>query len=378
MSIGLYIHIPFCIKKCKYCDFVSYPYDADLAASYVYALGKEMALKSKELGEEQKKATSIYVGGGTPTCLDGEQLAYILKCCRQNFAVQENAEITVECNPGTVNFDKLFILHEAGYNRISIGVQACQKKLLASLGRIHDWDQVKNTVAFSRRAGFKNISLDLIFGIPGQSIKDWLESLEMVTDLMPQHISAYNLKIEEGTPLFREVSSGITKVCDEELELEMYLHCIEYLENKGFRQYEISNFARPGMESRHNLLYWRNEEYLGFGTAAHSMMGDNRFSNVESVELYINSIKNDTSVIAEQLKLTSEDKLSEAAFLGLRLTEGINIDEFERKYGVRIEQVYAKQINKLKKLELLEIEENRLKLTKKGLPLANEAFVEFI
>ncbi|MHB9094880.1 MAG: radical SAM family heme chaperone HemW [Eubacteriales bacterium] len=378
MAIGIYIHVPFCLKKCNYCDFVSYPYDADLAASYVYALEKEMSYQLVNMGSEHREVKSIYLGGGTPTVLTGEQLAAILENCRKSYQVADDAEITVECNPGTVNPDKLGRIRKAGANRVSIGVQAYQQELLARLGRIHNWQEVESAVRHSRQAGFDNVSLDLIFGIPGQSMRQWRDTLDRVLALSPQHISAYNLKIEPDTPLHRDVCSGYLIPCDEELELEMYWYVIGFLTGNGFVHYEISNFARPGREARHNLIYWRNEEYLGFGPAAHSMLEGRRFSNVEKVELYINRLNRNESGIQNQQYLSREERISETVFLGLRLIEGLDLDAFKQSYGQSIFEIFAVQLKRLSSLGLVKIEDNRLKLTEKGLPLANEVFAEFI
>lgn len=378
MAVGLYIHIPFCIKKCNYCDFVSYPYDAGLAASYVCALEKEMASQVRKLTREDQVVESIYLGGGTPTTLSGEHLASILHSCRRNFRLSADVEITVECNPCTVDPGKLTQMYEAGVNRISIGVQAYQQKLLSVLGRTHSWQEVETAVVNTRQAGFDNISFDIIFGIPGQSMHHWQETLDRVCSLSPRHISAYNLKIEPDTPLHRDVTAGYLVPCDEEIELEMYWYTVDFLTRGGFTHYEISNFALPGGEARHNLIYWLNRDYLGLGPAAHSKINVSRFSNVESVELYISRINRGEPVISSFHPLSPEERMSETVFLGLRIISGLDIDLFEQEYGASVFSVYGKQIDKLMALGLLEIAGNRLRLTDKGLPLANVVFAEFV
>lgn len=378
MAIGLYIHVPFCVKKCSYCDFISYPYDADLAASYVCALSREMALYAAEMSPEERRVRSIYVGGGTPTVLRGEQLAEIIDNCRKHFNISADAEITVECNPGTVDLRKLTEIRQAGVNRLSIGVQAEEQKLLDVLGRIHGWQQVAETVDNSRQAGFDNISLDLIFGIPGQSLRNWQKTLQNVLALSPEHISAYNLKIEADTPLYRDVASGCLLPCDEELELQMFWHGIEYLTGNGFKHYEISNFARPGREANHNLIYWHNEEYLGLGPAAHSMLREKRFSNEENVELYIQKLLQGQPAVREAHQLSVAEQISETIFLALRLAEGLDLADFEARFGTPVEGLFGAEVLKLKGLGLVEITEKNLKLTEKGLPLANEVFAAFI
>ncbi len=378
MAIGLYIHVPFCIKKCSYCDFVSYSYDAGLAASYVYALEKEMELHVKGLSEDRRVLDSIYVGGGTPTCLSGEQLAVLLDSCRKHFVIATDAEITVECNPGTVNREKLHLISEAGVNRISIGIQAFQQRMLSTLGRIHTWKDVEDSAKYCREAGIENISFDLMFGIPGQTMTEWKESLKEVVELGPKHISAYSLKVESGTPMHQDVIEGLRKLCDEEVELEMFLYTIEFLALKGYHHYEISNFAQTGMESCHNLLYWQNKEYLGLGPAAHSMIEGRRFSNIESVELYISRIHTDQPVIASTINLSMEEQMSETVFLGLRLTDGLDAAAFEERFGRDFFSVYAKQLKTLTGLGLIEQAGKYVRLTAKGLPVANVVFAEFI
>ncbi len=378
MAIGLYIHVPFCLKKCSYCDFISYPYDAALAESYVYALEKEMAFYAGNLSGGQRAAKSVYLGGGTPTVLSGDQLAKILRISRSCFNIPDNAEITVECNPGTVDREKLEKLRKAGFNRVSIGVQAYQQNLMSVLGRVHSWQEVLTCVRNSREAGFNNINFDLIFGIPGQTMRDWKETLDRVLELSPQHMSTYNLKIEPDTPLHRDVTSGYLLPCDEELELDMYWYTVDYLTNGGFMHYEISNFALPGREAVHNLIYWRNEEYLGLGPAAHSMVEGCRFNNVKSVETYIRRLQSGETAVDETLSLSQAEQMSESVFLGLRMIEGLDLEAFERRFGRSVFQVFSEQIRALQALGLIETAERHLKLTKKAIPVANEVFAEFI
>lgn len=378
MPIGLYIHVPFCIKKCNYCDFVSYPHEVELAGAYVQALEKEMFFHASRMTKQQRILKSVYIGGGTPSCLSGDLLSIILKNCRKHFRFSPDAEITVECNPGTVDTEKFYELGNSGVNRISMGVQAYQSHMLSILGRVHNWQDVVKAVKSCREAGINNLSLDLIFGIPGQTMGDWRESLSNIIALAPEHISAYNLKIEADTPLHREVASGRLIPCDEDLEVEMFRYAIEFLYNNGYKHYEISNFAQPGRESRHNLTYWLNEDYLGLGPAAHSMINGSRFSNLESVELYIRRLKNWDSVIDATSRLTREEHISETVFLRLRLMEGLDMEQFEHRYGLNFGEYYSKQLEKLTGLGLVEINGKNLRLTESGLFLANEVFAEFI
>jgi oxygen-independent coproporphyrinogen-3 oxidase len=337
-----------------------------------------MSRQAGSLSSEQRMVESVYLGGGTPTTLTGEQLAAILGNCRTCFDLRAEAEITVECNPGTVEPAKLEKIRAAGANRLSLGVQAYQQELLSRLGRIHNWPEVTAAVRAGRQAGFTNLGIDLIFGIPGQSMRDWRESLERVIELSPQHISAYNLKIEPDTPLHRDLIRGYLVSCDEELELEMYWHTVDFLTGHGFIHYEISNFAQPGREARHNLLYWHNKEYLGLGPAAHSMLNGCRFSNEERVELYINRLAEDEPVVRESTCLTREEQVSETVFLGLRLIRGLDLQAFAQRFGQPLEEIFGEQLDKFRRLGLIEIAENRLRLTEQGLPLANEVFAAFV
>lgn len=378
MPIGLYIHVPFCLKKCNYCDFVSYPHDAGLAASYLYGLKKEMALYAARLPETHRTLSSIYVGGGTPTTLSNELLAEIFAGVRANFVWPADIEVTMEANPGTVDEDRFSVLREAGVNRISLGAQAAQERLLSFLGRRHGWRQVEAAVGAARRAGFANISIDLIYGIPGQKLPDWQETLKHAAALGIEHISAYNLKIEPDTPLHRDVTAGYIMPCDEELEVEMLYYTVDFLCEHGYRHYEISNFARPGFEARHNLIYWQNGEYLGLGPAAHSYINGVRFANKADLRHYQAELAAGRAPVAEEERLTARDRLAEAMFLGLRLMEGIDLGQFAEMYGADPEVLFGESLAKLKKLELISLSGRRLRLTRKGLPLANEVFAEFV
>jgi oxygen-independent coproporphyrinogen-3 oxidase len=378
MPIGLYIHIPFCLKKCNYCDFVSYPYDAGSAASYVYALKKEMALYAAKLPPEHKTLRSIYIGGGTPTVLPAHLMTEILTAVRSNYAWPGDIEVTVEVNPGTVDGAKLSALRGAGVNRLSLGAQAVQERLLTLLGRRHGWRQVDGAVMAARRVGIDNISIDLIYGIPGQSMKDWQETLEHAAALGVEHISAYNLKIEPDTPLCRDVTAGYTVPCDEDLEVEMLYYAIDRLSEHGYRHYEISNYARPGREAGHNLIYWQNEEYLGLGPAAHSYIDGVRFANTPDLHRYQALLARGRTPVSEEAALTPRERLAEAIFLGLRLTDGVDLRHITGKYGEDPEVSFRESLDKLLKLGLIHVSDHRLRLTRKGLPLANEVFAEFV
>ncbi|OAT82305.1 radical SAM family heme chaperone HemW [Desulfotomaculum copahuensis] len=378
MPIGLYIHVPFCLRKCRYCDFVSYPYSHAAAARYLAALEREMTFYGHRLTGEEKQVATVYIGGGTPTCLPAAALTAVLDRCRTLFQFAPEVEITVEANPGTLDPDKLAALRAAGVNRLSLGVQACREDLLRLLGRVHNFGQAVEAVHQARRAGFQNLSLDLIFGIPGQTTAQWRSCLEQVLDLAPEHVSAYGLQIEENTPLGRAVQTGDVIPCDEETELAMFLESIHLLTARGFEHYEISNFARPGHQCRHNLRYWHNLEYLGLGPAAHSFMRGCRYSNEEKVAAYAARLADGERPVAFSERPSRRTAMGEGIFLGLRLIKGLSLDEFARRYGERAEYVFAPEIDRLCRLSLLESRDGYLRLTGRGLPLANQVFVEFV
>jgi len=378
MAAGLYIHVPFCLKKCHYCDFISYPYREKEAGIYLNAVIKEMELVSASLSPDAKEVETIYLGGGTPTCLPAPALAAILKNCRRYFFVSPGAEITVEANPGTVDGPKLTALREAGVNRLSLGVQAAQDRLLKVLGRAHTFAQAKDAVRLAREAGFTNLNADLIFGLPGQTPADWADSLQKILDLRPQHISAYGLQLEADTPLGRAVQAGEARLPGEDTELVMFEQAIEILTAAGFVHYEISNFALPGAQCRHNLRYWRNLPYLGLGPAAHSFDGSSRTSNETSLAKYAARVEAGELPVAGREKLTRQTLIAETVFLGLRLREGLDLKAFAGRFGQPVEAVFPAEIKRLLQLNLLEIENNFLRLTPKGLPVANQAFASFV
>ncbi|MBM7855705.1 oxygen-independent coproporphyrinogen-3 oxidase [Desulfohalotomaculum tongense] len=377
MDIGLYIHVPFCLQKCRYCDFVSYPYNKDDARSYLQALEREMQYYARRLTPGRRVST-VFIGGGTPTVLETGDLTKLLENARRYFQWSEDAEVTVEANPGTINKHKLYMLHQMGVNRLSLGVQAYQSRLLNLLGRVHDYRQVLQGVSAARQVGFNNLNLDLIFGIPGQSLKDWQESLAMLADLQPEHLACYSLQLEEGTPLAAAVERGEVTPCREELELKMYNKLIDFLTARGYRHYEISNFSKPGCQCRHNLLYWHNGEYLGLGPAAHSHLDMQRWSNTASIRQYTGQVLKNVPPVTERHKLTKKDVMIETAFMGLRLLQGLDRNEFYRRFGQRITDVWPEEVKKLCHQGLLELTDTHLRLTGKGLRLANLVFREFV
>ncbi|MEW6183790.1 MAG: radical SAM family heme chaperone HemW [Bacillota bacterium] len=376
-AAGLYIHVPFCLSKCSYCDFISYIYTEEAAERYAAAVEQEIILRSKEF-RSHNVVGSIYFGGGTPTCLPGTVLCGILAVIRRNFMVLPQAEITVEANPGTAGGDLLELLRGEGVNRLSIGMQTGEQELLRFLGRRHTPEDVAKTVEAGRAAGFDNINLDLIFGIPGQSIRIWEKSLEEATALSPEHISAYGLEIHHKTPLGREVAAGTVSPCPEEDERKMYFTAIDLLCARGYEHYEISNFALSDRSSRHNRLYWEGEPYLGFGPAAHSCINGTRWSNVEDLKKYCEILDRNGLPATGETRLSVKEEMSEAMFLGLREIAGVSCARFKERFGRGPEKVYGPVIEKLFTQGLLRREGDSLRLTREALPVANVVFAAFV
>lgn len=379
-EIGIYIHIPFCMKKCFYCDFVSYANKEDMIEKYIKALEKEIKIKAEE--NKLLKINTIYIGGGTPSFIDSKHIVYIINAIKESFNVKENAEITIEVNPGTVTKNKLEDYIKCGINRISIGLQTTNNELLKQIGRIHTYEQFLETYNLIRMVGFNNINVDLMLALPNQTIKDLEDSLNKVIMLKPEHISVYSLILEEKTKLYDLVESGKLELLDESIERNMYWKVKNILEQNGYKHYEISNFAKQGYESKHNLNCWNQEEYLGMGVAAHSYLNNKRYSNTENLEQYINKlldeegIKNDIVTVHEEQTL--EDKQKEYMLLGLRKIEGVKISDFKNKFVQNPIYVCRKELDKLVKEDLIQVEDNNIKLTKKGLDLANLVFEEFV
>ncbi len=319
----LYIHIPFCIRKCIYCDFFSVPYDESVAKKYIDALCQELYLK-KDFSTILK---TIYIGGGTPSLLPNECFRQLFNCLRNNFNFSSSAEITVEANPGTINESKINTVLSLGVNRLSIGIQSFNNDELKTLGRIHSSEDASRSIEIIKKEGINNFSVDLMYGIPGQTMDSWHNSISTAVGLSPTHISAYELTPEENTPLYKLIQSHKIQMPDEELILEMYNHAIDYFASCGYEHYEISNFALPGFKCMHNLNYWDRGEYIGVGTGAHSFINGIRSNNTEDITRYIEDLNNGIIPEIESAKPTSAEALKEFIFLGLRKTEGININE---------------------------------------------------
>jgi len=377
-ELGLYIHIPFCKSKCYYCDFNSYDSKNSIIPIYCEALIREIEYYQRIVKPDNYQIKSIFIGGGTPSFIPQEYIYKILEKCRNAFKIQENAEITIEANPGTLSEEKLAVYKSAGINRLSIGLQAWQNNLLKSLGRIHTSDDFITNVIAARKLGISNISVDLIFGLPGQTLDEWLQTLDNVLNLGVNHLSCYSLKIEEGTMLEEKIKKGEMPLPDEDLDREMYHNTITKLNSKGFSHYEISNFSKLGFESRHNLIYWNVGLYIGLGAGAHSCFEGKRYNNEENPEDYVSQTFKGNIPKKDIVILNRQDNISEYLILGLRLIEGIKIEKFNQLFGKNLFELYQDKIDKLIERKLLNTENGYLKLTSLGLDLANQVFVEFI
>ncbi|MGI6539014.1 MAG: radical SAM family heme chaperone HemW [Caldicoprobacterales bacterium] len=375
-KIGLYLHFPFCVQKCRYCDFSSWTGKENLMNAYLSALAKE--LETYQNSKEKAEVSSIFMGGGTPTLFDGEALAKVLDISIKCFNVETDAEISIECNPGTADIEKLRKLYDSGFNRLSIGLQAWQDHLLDFLGRIHRSGQFEDTVNWAKKSGFLNISADVIYGIPGQTLDDWMETLEAAVSYDIKHLSAYSLKVEEGTVFYQWKKQGRFKEMDDDLERQMYHEGIKFLESRGFLQYEISNFAQPGYESRHNLNYWMNGQYIGCGSGAHSYYNNFRRANIASIEEYIKRIENRESVTAYQEAIDRETEIFETLMLGLRLKAGISKKAFADRFGFVLEERYSMEIERLRKQGLLAEDKDSIYPTAKGFDFQNKIALEFL
>ena len=399
-NLGLYIHIPFCEKKCAYCDFLSFPVSGsyilqqdsispDVVSQYVAALIKEIrSYQTKEF--ESYKIGTIFMGGGTPSILTGKEIESIFQPLRETFLIAEDAEISIEANPGTVTEEKVKNWKDLGINRLSIGLQSANDDELKILGRIHTFRQFQETYAMAREAGFHNINVDLISGIPGQTLNGFIKTLEKVGECNPEHISAYSLIVEEETPfgkLYGEksmqehiASREILPLPNEDVDWAMYQQTEAILTSLGYQRYEISNYAKAGFSCKHNIGYWEREEYLGIGLGAASLLKDIRFRNVEEITTYLERIRQSESVraAADTEILSIKEQMDEFLFLGLRQIKGVSKSRFRHCFGKDMLAVYEKQLIKIKTAGLLVEEEDTVRLSKQGIDFSNQVFAEFI
>lgn len=371
-EIGLYIHIPFCKQKCFYCDFPSFVCRENLMKDYIKALCREIEDKCKDI-----IVRSLFIGGGTPSHLDEESLKLLMNTIKKlNF--KEDAEKSIECNPGTLTEEKLKIIKEGTINRLSFGLQTTDNKLLKKIGRIHTFEQFKENYELARKEGFNNINVDMMFGLPDQTIDMWINSLKEVIALAPEHISSYSLIIEEGTAFYEMYDMDKLNLPDEEEERDMYREGKKLLEINGYKQYEISNYARDNKECFHNKLYWQCQEYLGVGTSASSFIDEKRFSNINDIQEYINKINYGESVVENEYTNSQKDDIEEFMFMGLRMNSGISEDEFKRRFGVRVDSLYKNVINKNENLGLLIRNGGRIYLSEKGIEVSNMVMSDMI
>lgn len=438
--VSLYLHLPFCVRKCRYCDFLSGPYDAAVRRRYLHALETEIQLSAKTFsngkfslesfgngnfslesfgflkrgadsagnGNERLSADTVFLGGGTPSLLDANELAHLMAVLSESFRILPGAEITMECNPGTVDREKLLAFREAGINRLSIGVQSFRDEELKLLGRIHTAEEARQCVLDARWAGFDNISLDLISALPGQNIDQWMESLREATALAPEHISAYSLILEDGTPLKEAALEGkLPRLPDEDEDRKMYHETRSFLAEHGYRRYEISNYAKKGFESRHNSGYWTGHPYLGFGIGAASFYAGCRWSHTGSMTSYLQALesagasaKSDgeslssaekatgrrgqepaevlESIYEEKEILSEKDRMAEFMFLGLRRMQGVSEAEFLRRFGRTMEEVYGPVLKRYQELHMLQREGGQIFLTERGIDVSNAVMADFL
>lgn len=376
-ELGIYIHIPFCKQKCFYCDFCSFANKNEMQGKYVETVINEI----KNITHKEKyTVTTIYLGGGTPSILNPDYIKNILQEIKSSFEILDDAEITIEINPGTVNEEKLKKYKEYGINRLSIGLQSANDKILKKIGRIHDYKQFEETFFYARKCGFKNINVDLMIGLPTQAVEDVKQTLEKIIQKNPEHMSVYSLIIEEGTIIEKLINENKSQLPDEETERIMYWTVVNELKENGYNQYEISNFSKKTYESKHNTNCWKQKQYIGLGTSAHSYLNKKRYSNTNNIEEYIkniqeNNISKNITIHEEQ---TEESTMNEYMLLGLRMIQGININEFKQKFKIDPTIKYKEILEKLQKENLIQITKTSIKLTKQGIDFGNIVWEEFI
>ena len=370
-GLELYLHIPFCIKKCDYCDFLSGPSTRTGQESYIYALLREIKAVS---AVEKRSVDTVFIGGGTPSVPECDVMEKLLQGLQENFHFSPNAEITIEANPGTLTSEKLALYRKYGINRISIGLQSPKDEELEVLGRIHNYRQFLESYQMAREAGFSNINVDMMFAIPGQSYEGWIENLRTVAELGPEHISAYSLIVEEGTPF----SKRELELPDEDTEYRMYEDVAKVLGEYDYHQYEISNYAKENRECRHNEGYWQRKDYRGLGLGAASLIGNERFTNTRDMQEYLENSGVPERIRKDREVLTEKDEMAEFMFLGLRMTEGVSKAEFQEYFGNAVEKIYGEVLEKYKRQGMLAEKENRIFLTRAGIHVSNVVMADFL
>lgn len=392
-KLGMYIHIPFCIKKCLYCDFLSFVNTGiDIHRQYIEALKKEIEYYGEVYGDEFTVDT-IFFGGGTPSLIDANLLKEVLQLIKDKYKVQKDAEITIECNPKTVDVEKLEIYKEAGINRLSIGVQTFNDMALKRLGRVHKSEDAKETYALARKAGFDNINIDLMFAIPEHTYDVWEDTLNQVVCLNPEHISFYSLQLEEGTRYFEMFEKGELKMVSDKIDRDMYHDACKFLKKSGYNHYEISNCSKVGFECKHNLKYWSMGDYLGIGLGSHSYMSRERFSNTRDLEKYVETLTDQNSdAMADgknhernwlewQHTNTERDDMVEFIITGMRRQEGISLIEFENRFGKKLFESYPEKkelVQQYVEKGMIVLEQDRMRFTIKGVDVSNSVLAEFV
>lgn len=375
MISGMYIHVPFCVQKCGYCSFYSIPFDPSIAGKYIDAVLRECSLYQQKYPLALK---TLYIGGGTPTVLSADQLNRFLTDLDKIIHLSGLPEVTIEANPGTLTREKLKVLREQHVGRISLGIQSLNNKILRTLGRIHTAEGARSAYQNIRQAGWENCGIDLIFAVPGQTLSNWKDDLLKTVELKPEHISLYGLTVEKGTPLARSIKAGSLSMPQEESYAAMYEYAIEFLSSRGYRHYEISNFALPGFESRHNSAYWDHSEYLGLGAAAHSFVGRRRWWNIRDVGRYIKKIDSGHLPVENSERLSRRDLLHESIFLSLRKAEGINIPTINREYKIDFFKKYRATMEKLQKAGWIQVTHDTVSLSHQGWLVADAVMAEFM
>ncbi|WP_250674221.1 radical SAM family heme chaperone HemW [Paraclostridium ghonii] len=374
--LGLYIHVPFCAQKCYYCDFNSYKIKSNQKRDYLLNIEREMKFYKEEF--KDKHFDTVFFGGGTPSILTVDELKKLVNNVYANFNINESAEITIECNPGTINKEKLRVMKNLGINRLSIGLQATQNYHLKAIGRIHTYEEFEKNYYDAIDVGFDNINIDLMYALPNQKPQEWKDTLNKIIKLNPSHISAYSLILEEGTKLYDMYENKEFELLDEDTDINMYKYTIQTLKKHGYNQYEISNYSKENMECKHNIIYWKCDQYLGLGPGASGFIDGRRYSNIEDICEYNDCILKNVKPESEEIILTNNDKIEEFIFMGLRMNKGINLDVFKERFNINFFDIYQEVIDKLIKRDLIKLTGKNISLTQKGREISNSVFIDFL